>query len=121
VRRTRDRRCVAPSCRRPGHGTDLGHPVDHAHGGPTLAWNLGAWCRHHHRAKHHGGWRVPQPARAGARSPPALAPATRPARRASSNRCPTRTPRVGPGRCPPTNSTTATARTTPTTSTGAAA
>ncbi|MDF2979121.1 MAG: endonuclease, partial [Actinomycetospora sp.] len=60
--RVRDRRCVAPSCRRPAHATDLDHTVDHALGGPTLSGNLGAWCRHHHRAKHHGGWRVEQPA-----------------------------------------------------------
>ncbi len=60
--RVRDRRCVAPSCRRPAHAADLDHTVDHALGGPTLSGNLGAWCRHHHRAKHHGGWRVEQPA-----------------------------------------------------------
>ncbi|HWN28748.1 MAG TPA: HNH endonuclease signature motif containing protein, partial [Actinomycetospora sp.] len=60
--RVRDRRCVAPSCRRPAHAADLDHTVDHAVGGPTLSGNLGAWCRHHHRAKHHGGWRVEQPA-----------------------------------------------------------
>ncbi|WP_433787466.1 DUF222 domain-containing protein [Actinomycetospora sp. CA-101289] len=60
--RVRDRRCVAPSCRRPAHAADLDHTVDHALGGPTLTGNLGAWCRHHHRAKHHGGWRVEQPA-----------------------------------------------------------
>jgi hypothetical protein len=59
--RVRDRRCVAPSCRRPAHAADLDHTVDHGRGGPTLSGNLGAWCRHHHRAKHHGGWRVEQP------------------------------------------------------------
>ncbi|MDD7966808.1 HNH endonuclease signature motif containing protein [Actinomycetospora lemnae] len=60
--RTRDRHCVAPACRRSAHRADLDHTRDHAVGGPTATWNLGAWCQHHHRAKHHGGWRVRQPA-----------------------------------------------------------
>ncbi|WP_328305968.1 HNH endonuclease signature motif containing protein [Actinomycetospora sp. NBC_00405] len=60
--RVRDRHCVAPGCRRPAHKADLDHTVDHALGGPTSPWNLGVWDRHHHRAKHHGGWRVRQPA-----------------------------------------------------------
>jgi hypothetical protein len=59
--RVRDRHCVAPGCRRPAHQADLDHTVDHALGGPTSPWNLGVWDRHHHRAKHHGGWRVRQP------------------------------------------------------------
>ncbi|WP_433027902.1 DUF222 domain-containing protein [Actinomycetospora sp. CA-053990] len=59
--RVRDRHCVAPGCRRPAHKADLDHTVDHALGGPTSPWNLGVWDRHHHRAKHHGGWRVRQP------------------------------------------------------------
>ncbi len=57
----RDRHCVAPSCRRPAHNADLDHTLAHTRGGPTSSWNLGAWCRHHHRAKHHGGWSVRQP------------------------------------------------------------
>ena len=60
--RVRDRHCVAPSCHRPAHRADLDHTRAHALGGPTSSWNLGAWCRHHHRAKHHGGWSVRQPA-----------------------------------------------------------
>ncbi|WP_433783322.1 DUF222 domain-containing protein [Actinomycetospora sp. CA-101289] len=59
--RVRDRHCVAPSCRRPANRADLDHTLAHALGGPTSHWNLGAWCRHHHRAKHHAGWRVRQP------------------------------------------------------------
>ena len=60
--RVRDRQCVAPGCRQPAHGVDLDHTVDHALGGPSLTWNLGAWCRHDHRAKHVGGRHVEQPA-----------------------------------------------------------
>ncbi|MEJ2859824.1 HNH endonuclease signature motif containing protein [Actinomycetospora flava] len=60
--RVRDRCCIVPGCRRPAYAADLDHTVDHAHGGPTLSRNLGVFCRHHHRAKHHGGWRVEQPA-----------------------------------------------------------
>jgi hypothetical protein len=59
--RVRDRHCVAPSCRRPAHSTDIDHTWDHALGGPTLTGNLGAWCPHHHHAKHDAGWRVSQP------------------------------------------------------------
>ncbi|HSK59705.1 MAG TPA: HNH endonuclease signature motif containing protein [Actinomycetospora sp.] len=93
--RIRDRRCVAPGCRRPAYAGDLDHTVDHALGGPSLSWNCGVWCRHHHRAKHDGGWRVTQPApgrfhittRAGARhvvEPPRIVdplPTPRPADR----------------------------------------
>ncbi|WP_285660062.1 HNH endonuclease signature motif containing protein, partial [Actinomycetospora sp. NBRC 106375] len=57
----RDRCCVAPACRRTAHATDIDHTLDHALGGPTLSRALGCWCRHHHRAKHHGGWQVTQP------------------------------------------------------------
>ncbi|WP_345413803.1 HNH endonuclease signature motif containing protein [Actinomycetospora chlora] len=60
--RVRDRCCVAPACRRRAQASDLDHTVDHAWGGPSLDWNLGVLDRHHHRAKHHGGWTVHQPA-----------------------------------------------------------
>jgi hypothetical protein len=57
----RDRSCTHPSCRaRAGH-TDQDHAVDHADGGPTTAANLGCCCRHDHRVKHDGGWRVYKP------------------------------------------------------------
>ncbi|MDD7917017.1 HNH endonuclease signature motif containing protein [Actinomycetospora callitridis] len=59
--RIRDRHCVAPGCRRPAHASDLDHTLDHALGGPSVSWNCGVWCRHHHRTKHEGGWRVTQP------------------------------------------------------------
>ena len=90
--RVRDRHCVAPGCRRPAYASDLDHTIDHALGGPSLSWNCGVWCRHHHRTKHEGGWRVSQPSpgrfhittRAGARhivEPPRITeplPAPRP-------------------------------------------
>ncbi|WP_225928685.1 HNH endonuclease signature motif containing protein [Rhodococcus opacus] len=43
--------------------TDLDHhrPFDHsdpAAGGPTVAGNLTAYCRNHHRLKHSGHWQV---------------------------------------------------------------
>ncbi|MDV6285473.1 hypothetical protein R3Q59_33870 [Rhodococcus jostii] len=43
--------------------TDLDHhrPFDHsdpAAGGPTVAGNMTAYCRNHHRLKHSGHWRV---------------------------------------------------------------
>ncbi|MDD7921101.1 HNH endonuclease signature motif containing protein [Actinomycetospora callitridis] len=59
--RVRDRHCVAPWCRRPAHNADLDHTLAHARGGPTSSWNLGAWCTHDHRAKHHAPWTVRQP------------------------------------------------------------
>ena len=59
--RVRDRHCVAPWCRRPAHRADLDHTLAHARGGPTSSWNLGAWCTHDHRAKHHARWTVRQP------------------------------------------------------------
>ncbi|HWN25775.1 MAG TPA: DUF222 domain-containing protein [Actinomycetospora sp.] len=60
--RVRDRCCVAPACRRPARTADIDHTLDHARGGGTLTWNLGVLDRHHHRAKHHGGWSLRQPA-----------------------------------------------------------
>ncbi|WP_345417944.1 HNH endonuclease signature motif containing protein [Actinomycetospora chlora] len=59
--RVRDRCCVAPACRRRAQSSDLDHTLDHAFGGPSLDWNLGVLDRHHHRAKHHGGWTLHQP------------------------------------------------------------
>ncbi|MDD7940349.1 DUF222 domain-containing protein [Actinomycetospora lutea] len=59
--RARDRTCVAPWCGRPAHRAEIDHTHDHARGGATLTWNLGAWCTHDHRAKHQAGWTVRQP------------------------------------------------------------
>lgn len=57
----RDRYCIFRGCRTPAHSTDIDHTVDHAHGGTTLERNLGGPCRHDHRLKHEGGWRLCQP------------------------------------------------------------
>jgi hypothetical protein len=40
---------------------DLDHTVPWAHGGRTAFDNLGAACRHHHRLKGEGGWKLDQP------------------------------------------------------------
>lgn len=55
--RLRDGTCRFPGCRVPAHECDLDHLVAFP-GGPTSAENLHASCRHHHRLKHEGGWRV---------------------------------------------------------------
>jgi hypothetical protein len=57
----RDRSSVMIGCRAPAHTTDKDHTIDHTHGGPTLAPNLGDACRHDHRLKHEGGWQLHQP------------------------------------------------------------
>lgn len=57
----RDRTCVMANCRHPARGTDQDHTVEHARGGSTVEANLGAVCRHDHRAKHQGGWHLAQP------------------------------------------------------------
>ena len=58
----RDRTCRAPGCRVPARAADIDHTIDHATGGLTSHDNLAILCRHHHRLKHEGGWRVTQPA-----------------------------------------------------------
>ena len=58
---TRDRTCRAPGCRVPARAADIDHTIDHADGGLTSHDNLAIVCRHHHRLKHEGGWRVIQP------------------------------------------------------------
>jgi hypothetical protein len=57
----RDRSCIMIGCRAPAHTADQDHTRDHGHGGPTTNGNLGAACRHDHRLKHEGGWRLHQP------------------------------------------------------------
>jgi hypothetical protein len=57
----RDRTCRAPGCRVPARAADIDHTIDHAAGGLTSHENLAILCRHHHRLKHAGGWRVTQP------------------------------------------------------------
>jgi hypothetical protein len=55
----RDRSCTMIGCRAPARTTDKDHT--HGHGGPTTDNNLGNACRHDHRLKHEGGWRLRQP------------------------------------------------------------
>lgn len=59
--RLRDRTCRAPGCRVPAHRADIDHTTAWEVGGLTLPGNLGVLCRHHHRAKHEGGWQLRQP------------------------------------------------------------
>ncbi|MGH3771087.1 MAG: HNH endonuclease signature motif containing protein, partial [Pseudonocardiaceae bacterium] len=57
----RDRSCVMIGCRAPAHTADKDHTLDHACDGATTEGNLGNTCRHDHRLKHEGGWRLHQP------------------------------------------------------------
>ncbi|MGH3798014.1 MAG: HNH endonuclease signature motif containing protein [Pseudonocardiaceae bacterium] len=57
----RDRVCVYPGCRCPARHADLDHTLDHGRGGLTTDTNSGPLCRHDHRLKHDGGWRLTQP------------------------------------------------------------
>lgn len=54
---TRDQHCRFPGCTRPARLDDVDH-VERWPDGETTAGNLQCLCRHHHRAKHEGGWRV---------------------------------------------------------------
>ena len=57
----RDRVCVHPGCRCSARHADLDHTVDHTYGGGTTEANSGPLCRHDHRLKGEGGWRLHQP------------------------------------------------------------
>ena len=50
--------CRFPFCETAASRCDLDHVTPFDQGGPTSATNLQALCRHHHRAKTHGGFRV---------------------------------------------------------------
>jgi len=56
--------CAFPGCRMPAVDCDLDHRVDRARGGPTTVENHAPLCRHHHTAKHRGGWRYARTGRA---------------------------------------------------------
>jgi Domain of unknown function (DUF222)/HNH endonuclease len=56
----RHRCCVFPGCRMPAMNSDIDHTRDFAKGGATDVSNLGPLCRHHHRLKHQGEWRLEQ-------------------------------------------------------------
>jgi hypothetical protein len=82
----RDRRCVHPCCRVPASRADQDHRIGYADGGPTIEANLSTPCRHDHRLKDQGHWRIttPQPGltiwtsplahRYQSRPPPAIPP-----------------------------------------------
>jgi len=53
----RDRTCTFPGCHQPARRCDADHRVKHP-GGATCECNLQSLCRHHHRLKHRGGFRV---------------------------------------------------------------
>ncbi len=53
----RDRVCQVPGCGHPAIRCDIDHRVEFPDG-VTAACNCEALCRHHHRLKHRGGWRV---------------------------------------------------------------
>lgn len=57
----RDRSCVYMGCRYPARSADLDHTVGYTYGGPTTEANSGPLCRHDHRLKDVGRWRLHQP------------------------------------------------------------
>ena len=50
----RDGVCQAPGCCRPAHLCDLDHRIPHEADGPTAGWNMGPYCRRHHKLKGFG-------------------------------------------------------------------
>jgi hypothetical protein len=50
----RDGTCQAPGCCRPASQCDIDHRIPHEAGGPTAGWNLGPYCRKHHKLKGFG-------------------------------------------------------------------
>jgi hypothetical protein len=55
--RARDRTCTFQGCTRPAGRCDVDHIVPWPDG-KTCDANCACLCRHHHRAKHDGGWRM---------------------------------------------------------------
>jgi len=51
----RDGACRFPGCTRVAARCEIDHVDPYPHG-PTTPANLITLCKHHHRAKHHGGW-----------------------------------------------------------------
>jgi uncharacterized protein DUF222/HNH endonuclease len=56
--RARDVYCRAPGCRRKAADGELDHIIAWSDGGTTSEQNLGGYCTHDHRLKHHAGWQV---------------------------------------------------------------
>ena len=55
---THFQRCLFRGCRRPATDCDLDHRREHTRGGATDEQNTGPGCRHDHRLKTSGGWRL---------------------------------------------------------------
>lgn len=56
--RIRDGSCRFPGCEKRARDCDIDHTLACEHGGCTDHDNLAHLCRHHHRLKHHTGWRM---------------------------------------------------------------
>ena len=56
--RARDVHCRFAGCRKRATDAELDHVIAWSDGGVTSEPNLAAYCTHHHRLKHHAGWRV---------------------------------------------------------------
>ncbi|HZC52850.1 MAG TPA: DUF222 domain-containing protein, partial [Mycobacterium sp.] len=54
-------RCRFVGCRMPAAHSDIDHIVRYTDGGPTDNDNLGPLCRHDHRLKDQGGWKLHLP------------------------------------------------------------
>jgi hypothetical protein len=54
----RDRTCRFPGCARNAKRCEPDHVIPYSRGGPTTPWNLASLCKHHHRVKHHAGWKL---------------------------------------------------------------
>ena len=50
----RDGVCQAPGCCKPASLCDIDHRIPHEDDGPTAGWNLGPYCRRHHKLKGFG-------------------------------------------------------------------
>ena len=54
----RDGHCRFPGCARNAKRCEPDHVIAFSRGGPTAISNLVSLCKHHHRVKHHAGWRL---------------------------------------------------------------
>jgi hypothetical protein len=50
--------CAFPGCDRPPSWTEIHHPEQWRHGGPTSVANGIPLCQHHHMAVHNNGWNI---------------------------------------------------------------
>ncbi|WP_420313579.1 DUF222 domain-containing protein [Actinopolymorpha alba] len=55
-----NQRCTWMLCRRPAISCDLDHTKPYSEGGETSVNNVAPLCRHHHRVKTEGDWKVEQ-------------------------------------------------------------